>query len=213
MAIQSFSWSKFNQNPIVGILRGYTLEEVLKIAEVYEKSGFYTMEITMNTEGVTEIIAQLRQNFSELNIGAGTVCNLEDLDRALDAGAQFIVTPIISEDVITACVQKNIPIFPGAYSPSEIYKAHSLGASAVKVFPTTQLGPRYIKDVLAPLDNLKLLPTGGVDLDNIASFFEAGAIGAGLGNTLFDTEMIKNGDFDQLGNHFKAYLSNIKGFL
>lgn len=163
MAIQSFSWSKFNQNPIVGILRGYTLEEVLKIAEVYEKSGFYTMEITMNTEGVTEIIAQLRQNFSELNIGAGTVCNLEDLDRALDAGAQFIVTPpIISEDVITACVQKNIPIFPGAYSPpSEIYKAHSLGASAVKVFPATQLGPRYIKDVLAPLDNLKLLPTGG----------------------------------------------------
>lgn len=213
MASQPFSWNKFNQNPIVGILRGYTLEEVLKIAEVYEKSGFYTMEITMNTEGVTEIIAQLRQNFSELNIGAGTVCTLEDLDRALDAGAQFIVTPIISEGVITACVQKNIPIFPGAYSPSEIYKAHTLGASAVKVFPATQLGPRYIKDVLAPLDNLKLLPTGGVDLHNIASFFEAGAIGAGLGNTLFDTEMIKNEDFDQLENHFKAYLENIKAFL
>jgi len=162
MQNNTFSWNKYNQNPIVGILRGLTTEEVLKIMPSYVKTGFYTIEITMNSPKVAETIATLAKEYPELNVGAGTVCTMEDLKIALDAGSQFIVTPIINEEVIKHCVANNIPIFPGAYTPTEIYKAWSWGASAVKVFPATQLGVQYIKDVLAPLNEIKLLPTGGV---------------------------------------------------
>ncbi|WP_163397313.1 bifunctional 4-hydroxy-2-oxoglutarate aldolase/2-dehydro-3-deoxy-phosphogluconate aldolase [Flavobacterium fluviatile] len=197
-----FSWDLFNAAPIVGIVRGIPLETVLKAAAMYSEAGMSTIEITMNTEGAAEIIATLRTTFPNLNVGAGTVCSLADLDNALNAGSQFIVTPIIDEAVIQKAVSLNIPIFPGAYTPTEIYKAWQLGASAVKIFPATQLGTQFIKDVAAPLNDIKLLPTGGVSADNIGSFFQAGAVGVGMGSSLFDKEMIARGDFEALKNHF-----------
>src|SRR5690606_18081736 len=103
---------------------------------------------------------------------------------ALDAGAQFVVTPITDEEVISACVERDIPIFPGAYTPTEIYKAWSLGASMVKVFPASKLGPDYIKEVLAPLQQIHLMPTGGVGLENMEAFYKAGAKGFGIGSQL-----------------------------
>ena len=164
-----FSWELFDEAPVVGIVRGIPLEKVLKIAEVYVESGLTTIEITMNTEGATEIITALRKRFPQLNVGAGTVCSLLDLTNAVNAGAQFIVTPIIDAEVIKKSVELNIPIFPGAYTPTEIYNAWKLGASAVKIFPATQLGTQYIKDIAAPLNKIKLLPTGGVSVSNINS--------------------------------------------
>jgi len=213
MQNNTFSWNKYNQNPIVGILRGLTTEEVLKIMPSYVKTGFYTIEITMNSPKVAETIATLAKEYPELNVGAGTVCTMEDLKIALDAGSQFIVTPIINEEVIKHCVANNIPIFPGAYTPTEIYKAWSWGASAVKVFPATQLGVQYIKDVLAPLNEIKLLPTGGVSADNIKSFFEAGAVGAGLASALFDKKMIREGNYADLEKHFIKMKNEIKDFI
>ena len=210
---QPFSWVKFYKNPLVGILRGYSPETIDKIAKVYLKSGFYTLEITMNTDGVGEIIKTLRADYPDLNIGAGTVCNLADFEKALEASAQFIVTPILDPEVIKECVTRNIPIFPGAFTPTEIYKAWSLGASAVKVFPATQLGPKYIKDVLAPLNKIKLLPTGGVSKDNVQEFFKAGAVGAGVGSTLFHKEYIQTGNYDALGEHFLQFKDKIESFL
>ncbi|MCE7053399.1 bifunctional 4-hydroxy-2-oxoglutarate aldolase/2-dehydro-3-deoxy-phosphogluconate aldolase [Algoriphagus sp. AGSA1] len=195
-------WERYQKAPVVGISRGHSLDEILKIAEAYEEAGLTTLEITMNTAGASRMISALRTQFPALNIGAGTVCNLSDLKDAIDAGAQFIVTPIIDDIVITHAVDQEIPIFPGAFSPSEIYKAWSLGASAVKVFPATQLGVQYIKDVLAPLNNIKLLPTGGVSLSNVRSFFEAGAFGVGMGSSLFDKKLIGTGDFNGLKKHF-----------
>ena len=209
----SFSWERHQITPIVGIIRGLGIEDVRELAKVHENSEFYTVEITMNTTGVTEIIAKIRQEFPKLNVGAGTVCNLQDLEKALSAGAQFIVTPIIDEAVIKSCVKQNIPIFPGAYTPTEIYKAWSLGASGVKVFPATQLGPRYIKDVLAPLNNIKLVPTGGISKENIKSFFEAGAVGAGLGSTLYNKELIDKKDYVGLQKHFISIRNEITDFI
>ncbi|WP_139957378.1 bifunctional 4-hydroxy-2-oxoglutarate aldolase/2-dehydro-3-deoxy-phosphogluconate aldolase [Flavicella sediminum] len=202
MSKQTFNWEKFNETPVVGILRGFTMAEILEIIPIYKKSGFYTVEITMNSPNAEASISKLREEFPEINVGAGTVCNMDDLHRALEAGSQFIVTPIIDEAVIAYCVQNNIPVFPGAYTPTEIYKAWSLGANAVKVFPATQLGIRYIKDILGPLNTIKLLPTGGVSKDNIASFFEAGCVGAGMGGSLFDSKLIKAKDYDGLAKHF-----------
>ncbi|PKA98223.1 2-dehydro-3-deoxyphosphogluconate aldolase/(4S)-4-hydroxy-2-oxoglutarate aldolase [Flavobacteriaceae bacterium MAR_2009_75] len=202
MSHSSFSWPRFNQNPIVGILRGLSTEEVLQLVPIYLKSGFYTLEITMNSPNVVKTISILRERYTDLNVGAGTVCTQDDLEIALSAGAQFIVTPIIDSEVIKRCVKSNIPIFPGAYTPTEIYTAWKLGASAIKVFPATQLGPKYVKDVLAPLNDIKLLPTGGVSADNISAFFKAGAIGVGMGSSLFDKNLIKNQDFEGLEKHF-----------
>ncbi|MBC8767686.1 bifunctional 4-hydroxy-2-oxoglutarate aldolase/2-dehydro-3-deoxy-phosphogluconate aldolase [Arenibacter sp. BSSL-BM3] len=209
---KSFSWKLYNRAPIVGIVRGVSMGVMRDIANAYLKAGLHTIEITMNTAGATEIISKLRSEFNDLNVGAGTVCNMEDYERAVAAGAQFIVTPILDETVIKTAVAQGIPIFPGAYSPTEIYKAWSLGASAVKIFPATQLGVQFIKDISAPLNNIKLLPTGGVSLENIRSFFEAGAVGVGMGSSLFNKKLIKEGNFEGLSDHFAKVKAEVKGF-
>lgn len=208
----SFSWELFHQTPIVGILRGLPMDTIRQIAGACEMAGFYTLEVTMNTAGAADIIAALRNDFPKLNIGAGTVCNMDDLQRAVGAGSQFIVTPILDEAVVKNCVEHGMPVFPGAFTPTEIYRAWSLGASAVKVFPATQLGVQYIKDVSAPLNNIKLLPTGGVSLENIKSFFEAGAVGVGMGSSLLDKKLIKAGDFEGLKLHFHRIKAEIKDY-
>lgn len=206
-------WQRYNQAPIVGIIRGQSLQDTLKIAHAYQEAGLTTLEITMNTKGATSTIARLRREFPALNIGAGTVCSLSDIHDALGAGAQFVVTPIIDELVIEHAVNGEIPIFPGAFSPTEIYKAWSLGASAVKVFPATKLGVEFIKDVLGPLDQIKLLPTGGVSKANIKSFFQAGAYGVGMGSSLIDKKLVSEGDFVGLKKHFESIKAEIAEFI
>ncbi|MDO6490214.1 MULTISPECIES: bifunctional 4-hydroxy-2-oxoglutarate aldolase/2-dehydro-3-deoxy-phosphogluconate aldolase [unclassified Cellulophaga] len=208
-----FNWESHSKAPIVGIVRGLPLDTVISIANAYVLAGLSTIEITMNTTGASEIITEIRNKFPNLNVGAGTVCSVEDYNNAIAAGAQFIVTPVINEEVIKKAVADDVPIFPGAYSPSEIYKAWSLGASAVKIFPATQLGPTFVKDILAPLNNIKVLPTGGVTKENIASFFDAGATGVGMGSSLLNKELIKQNDFNGLAEHFKNIKAEIKAYL
>ena len=210
----NFSWERFNQCPIVAVLRGISSKETLvKLVETYLSSGFYTLEITMNSEKVLENIHFLGETFPELNIGAGTVCTLNDYESAVKAGAKFIVTPIINEQVIKRAVSDNIPIFPGAYTPTEIYTAWNFGASAVKVFPASQIAPSYISDVLAPLNDIKLIPTAGVSIKNIKEFFKAGATGVGMGPNLIGNEHIKNGDFNSIASHLKLIKAEIQEFL
>lgn len=207
-----FNWPRFEQLPIIGILRGYSFATVLKIADAYAASNFTTLEITMNTDGATSIIANLRQRHPHLNVGAGTVRTPAELDQALTAGAQFIVTPILDEHVVSTCVQEEVPVFPGAFSPTEVFQAWESGATAVKVFPATQLGPSYVKELLAPLEMVKLVPTGGVSLSNIAAYFQAGAVGVGMGGSLFDKQLIEEGDFEQLSNHFRQVKSAAENY-
>ncbi|TXF87974.1 bifunctional 4-hydroxy-2-oxoglutarate aldolase/2-dehydro-3-deoxy-phosphogluconate aldolase [Neolewinella aurantiaca] len=200
----TFSWDVFNATPIVAILRGQPLATCIRIAETLQSAGYGTLEVTMNTPGVAGIISELSARFPDLNVGAGTVCTPEDLEVALGAGASFIVTPIIDEEVITTCVKRGIPVFPGGYTPTEIYRAWSLGASAVKVFPASQLGVKYIKDLGGPLPQIKLVPTGGVSLENIGSFFAAGVAGVGMGSSLLDKKLIAAEDYAGLRAHFLA---------
>lgn len=207
MAQNAFSWELFSKAPIVGIIRGLSADVVSQILPIYREAGLTTIEITMNTPGAEAMIQQaLEMNSEGLNIGAGTVCTKEDLDRALDAGAQFIVTPIINKKVIKACVKRNVPIFPGAFTPTEIYNAWSLGASMVKVYPATSLGPDYIKDLKAPMNQLKVIPTGGISLDNMAAYFKAGANGVGIGSHLFDKTFIQQKNWSGLKSHFQEYV-------
>lgn len=209
----SFSWERFFEMPVVGILRGYSREQVEMLANPYCESGMGTLEVTMNSGEAIAILSSLVKAFrGRLNIGAGTVCNENDLDKALVAGAQFIVTPILDKAVIRTCVKKKIPVFPGAYTPTEIYKAWSLGASMVKVFPATELGPGYIREVLAPLDQLKLLPTGGVNPGNFIDFFRAGAKGVGMGGHLFPRHLIAEGRWEELREHFSGVVRTYRNY-
>jgi 2-dehydro-3-deoxyphosphogluconate aldolase/(4S)-4-hydroxy-2-oxoglutarate aldolase len=207
---QEFSWNGFSKVPIVGIIRNLSFDTIEKILPIYLSAGLTTIEITMNTQAAEEIIRFAADKYKgQLNVGAGTVCNTDELDLAIRAGSQFIVTPILDPDVVRTCVSKNIPVFPGAYTPTEIYQAWKLGASMVKVYPATSLGPEYIKDVKAPLNKIKLMPTGGINLDNIQTFIKAGADGLGIGSQLFDKTLIKDENWKGLELHFKQYVSKL----
>lgn len=198
-----FKADKFDEMPVIGILRNVPLPDIEAILPYYIKAGFTNLEVTMNSNGAEETIRHLSENYPSLNIGAGTVCDKNDLKRAVKAGASFIVTPVVDEKVIKKCVKWGIPIFPGAFSPLEIYTASKYGATGVKVFPANHLGPSYIKDVLAPFQYLKLYPTGGVNLENISAYFKAGAKGLGMGGTLFLASLLETKDYENLGLHFE----------
>lgn len=203
--MQKFSDDLFYQLPIIGILRGYSKAITLQIVAVYVKAGFKNIEITMNTPDVLNIIATLVEKYEEqLNIGAGTVLSSKQVDEVLSVGGQFIVSPVVDMEVIQYSQSKATPIFPGAYSPTEIYQAWTAGAKMVKVFPARNLGPAYIKDVLAPLDDLDLLPTGGVTIDNLKAYVKAGAKGFGMGGLLFEKQLIEQRDWKKLEKRLVA---------
>ena len=199
----NFDWDAFAPTPVIAIIRGQPLETCLCIAEALAAADFSYLEVTMNTPKVAEIIGQLCRRFPELHVGAGTVRTTDDLTTALGAGARFIVTPVLTEAVVTDCVARGIPVFPGAYTPTEIYRAWQLEATAVKVFPAGGLGPSYIKDLMGPLPQIKLIPTGGVSLDNIAAFFAAGAVGVGMGSSLLDKTYLEAQNYPGLTAHFR----------
>ena len=209
---KNFNLTLFEKLPVVGILRGMKPEKILKIAELYLKAGYSTLEITMNTAGASEIITELAQKFPELNLGAGTVCNMADLDKALSAGASFVVTPIVDTTIIKSCVNQNIAVFPGALTPTEIYQAWNAGATAVKLFPASKFGPAYLKEVLAPLNHIKILPTGGISADNVASYLTAGAYGLGVGSGLFVKECIIDENYDKLFQAFMTFKKCVEEF-
>ena len=211
MAKHFFSEELFAKVPIVGIIRNYSFDELTGILPIYIEAGLTTIEITMNTDGAEDMIRFINGLYAgKLNIGSGTVCTEHELHTALDAGAQFIVTPVVNPSIIKICVDRGIPIFPGAFTPTEVYNAWVLGAAMVKVFPTTLVGPGYIKDLKAPLNKIKLMPTGGVNLDNITEFKKAGADGYGLGSHLFNKTLIDNKDWAGLKAHFEMFVNKVK---
>src|SRR5262245_31151060 len=191
----SFSRELFQELPIVGILRGFTLGQMTEIVRAAIRGGLRNLEITMNTPDAAR---QLREAVTvaegQLNIGAGTVINLALFDQALAAGAAFVVTPTVELKVVAECVNQKIPVFPGAFTPTEIVRAWDLGAMMVKVFPAESVGPGFIRAVKAPLPHIKLLPTGGVDLKTLPDFLKAGADGFGIGSPLFDRRRVESSD-------------------
>ena len=213
MKNRTFNWDLFNALPIIGIIRGLSREKIEKTLQLYYAAGFGNVEITMNTPDALSIIQWLNKEFGEkMNIGAGTVCTLDDFDKAVGAGAQFIVSPIVNTDLIRACVASKIPSFPGAFSPTEIYQAWQAGASMVKVFPATLGSIDYIKQVRGPLNTIKLLPTGGITVDNLTEFLKAGASGFGIGGEIFDKKLIMANQWEQLSEKMKAFVTTYQKY-
>ncbi len=201
-----FSEALFKQVPVVGILRGYTLEEVLQIVKIYKQEGFTNIEITLNTPNALHIIESLCSLYDgQLNIGAGTVLTKKEISEVVAVGGQFIVSPVVDIEMIEDCKKLEVPIFPGAYTPTEIYNCWKAGARMVKVFPSRNLGPEYIKDVLAPLNSLELMPTGGVTMENVQAYKDSGAKAFGMGGYLFKEVLIREKKWDALAEHFRAF--------
>lgn len=199
----SFSWELFNKIPVIGIMRNLPVDKIIQIASLFAEEGLTNLEITLNSPGASELISELANRFKDvINIGAGTVCTAVELQIALSAGAAFIVTPVVNEEIIQKCVSMAIPVFPGAYTPTEIYRAHVLGAAMIKVFPASVLGPAYIRELSGPFPHFKLLPTGGISLENMDDFLRAGAKGVGMGGNLFPKEIIEQQRWQDLRKIF-----------
>jgi len=202
-----FSWKKFEELPVIGILRGYTATQVEHIVRSSIKGGLCNIEVTMNSQHATDLI-KLATEVADgaINIGAGTVCTLDDLDAALSAGARFIVTPIVNADVIRQCNQAQVPVIPGGFTPTEIYNAWQLGADMVKVFPANQFGPGYIKDIKGPLNQIKLIPTGGITIDNLPEYHKNGAYGFGIATPLFDKQRVEAEEWDWVEQQARRFV-------
>jgi 2-dehydro-3-deoxyphosphogluconate aldolase / (4S)-4-hydroxy-2-oxoglutarate aldolase len=206
---RAFNQESFDKMPVVGILRNYSLEEIQFIAPPFQKAGLTTLEVTMNSPDAIDAIRYLNEAFPQLNLGAGTVCTQSDLEQAEAAGASFIVSPILDIELIHAAKEKGLAVFPGAFSPTEIYNAWLAGATAVKIFPATVFGPGYIKDIKSPLSEIMLLPTGGISKENIREYFEAGASGVGMGSSLFNKTHLKNRNADGLYEGFMEIVRSV----
>lgn len=195
---------KFKELPIIGILRGINDNHIYPLVDCVIDSGLTTLEITMNTTGAGKLIKEMvRYTSGRLVIGAGTVLNMNDLETALESGASFIVMPNYIKEIVNYCANNNIPIFPGALTPTEIYNAWIGGASMVKVFPSSVFGPRYFQEIKAPLNNIDLLACGGVSPDSIGDYFSFGASGVAFGASIFKLEWINNNMYNEISNQIR----------
>lgn len=203
---------RFEALPLMGILRGIGMDRIEPLARAVIAGGLETIEITMNTSGATDLIRRLvAVSGGKLQVGAGTVLTLDQLDAATEAGATFIVLPTLVPEVVTACVARSIPVFPGALTPQEIFTAWQAGATMVKVFPSNLFGPDYIRDLRGPFDDIKLLACGGVNAGNIADFFTAGVNGASFGGSVMKQEWLRSGNFEEIRESVRALVSALPG--
>ena len=181
-----------------------------RVVEAIAEGGVRAIEVTMSVPGAVEIIATLSRSLpKEILLGAGTVTDAATARAVIDAGARYIVSPVFRREVIAACHERDAAVAPGCFTPTEILDAHEAGADLIKVFPATALGPQYIKDVRAPLPQVRLMPTGGVSLDNAGDWIRAGAVAVGVGSALVDNKAIEEGRFEVLTANARRIVASV----
>ena len=165
----------------------------------------------MTVPGAVELIRELAPTMpSGFLLGAGTVIDAETANRVIDAGASYIGSPVFRRAGMSACHRRDVAVMPGCFTPTEILDAWDAGADIVKVFPATALGPGYIKDVRAPLPQVRLMPTGGVTVDNAGEWIRAGAVAVGVGTALLDAKAIASGDYGVLRRNAAKIVANVE---
>lgn len=197
------------ENKIVAIIRGLDPRDMLKVVGALYDGGVRILEITMNSEQPIAAIGEVAHAFGDkIVIGAGTVLDPEMAAAAVGAGAKFILSPVVAIDVIHAAKDLDVVSIPGAYTPSEIYTAYKNGADIIKVFPAAT--PSYIRDIAGPLPQIPLLPTGGITVENIRAFKQAGAVGFGVGSSLINTKLeITDEYLAEITNNARAFVDAI----
>ncbi len=198
------------KHKLVAIVRLDDLSIAKELTKALIDGGIRAIEFTLTNSDAVAAIAEIRELVdNSIIIGAGSVITAEQVWAVADAGAQFVVSPVWKRAVNSACGETGLPFMPGAFTPTEILRAWEWGASAVKVFPANHLGSRYIKDVLAPLPHLRLMPTGGVNLDNVREHLDNGAFALGVGSSLISNEAVADRDWDRLRDNARRYVERL----
>jgi len=199
------------ETKVIAVIRMADTEKLVKVIEAVKKGGVRAIEITMTTPGALDVIKSLSARKEPgVVIGAGTVLEPETAESVIRAGAEFVVSPILNKKVIKLCNEYRTLVAPGAMTPTEILKAWLKGADIVKIFPATSLGPKYFKDIKGPLPQVRLMPTGGVDLNNAADFIRNGACCVGIGTALLDKEAIQAGDWAVLTEKAAELITSVQ---
>lgn len=194
--------------PVIGILRGITAEAFGPLMQASFAAGLQAIEVTINTPEAERIVTANKPGVPDGKyLGIGTVRNLAEAARAHDAGAMFFVTPNLNSEVITYACNNDIPVIAGALTPTEVYAAWESGASMVKVFPCKSLGgPHYIRELRGPFEQIPLVAVGGVSLENVGEYLEAGATAVGIGMSLFGEQVVRAGDWDAVGRNVREFI-------
>lgn len=196
---------------IVAIIRLDDYDKAIEVARALLAGGVPVMEFTLTGAGALEAIAAVRKELGAAAcVGVGSVLHAEQAVAAIDSGAQFVVTPALRRPVIAACVNRDVPALCGGVTPTELLDAYESGSELVKLFPARLGGPAYVKDVLAPLPFLKLVPTGGVSAENARAYLDAGAAALGIGGNLVPKAAVASGDFAQISAVARACVAAAK---
>lgn len=198
------------QEKIIGIIRLKDDSKLMEVVAAVVTGGINLIEITLNTPNAFEHITNIKEQYPDVCVGAGTVLGDENARNAIAAGAEFLVSPVCEADVIEAASENDVVVITGSLTPNEIYEAHLHGVDFVKPFPMTGLGPAYIKALLAPMSFLRLIPTNGVTLDNMKEFFDAGVKAVGLGTPLVSEEDAANGRFAEIEQRAKRAVDIVR---
>jgi len=201
---------QIEQLGVVAVIRMKDPANVRASVDALVAGGVRALEVTMTVPRAVELIRELAPTMpAGFLLGAGTVTDAATARAVIDAGASFIVGPVFRPEVIAACHERDVPAIPGCFSPTEILAAHDAGADIIKVFPATALGPQFIKDVRAPLPHVKLMPTGGVTLDNAGDWIRAGAVAVGVGSALVDAAAIESRRFDVITTNAQRVVASV----
>ncbi len=196
---------------VVAIIRASSSAELIDVAAAIRAGGVDIIEVTMTTPDALSVIREVSQRYGDgVLVGVGSVLDAETARAAMLAGAEFVVSPVTRIDVIDICNRYGKVVMPGAFTPTEILGAWEAGADYVKVFPSGAVGPRYLKDILAPLPQIKLIPTGGVNVDTAGDFIAAGAVALGVGGALVNKAVIESGQFDVLTEAARQLIEAVK---
>lgn len=208
--VRSAVVAQIEQLGVVAVIRMKDPAKLRAVVDALAAGGVRALEVTMTVPNAVGLIRELAPTLpSGFLLGAGTVTNPQTARDVIAAGARFVVGPVFRPEVIATCHEHDVPAMPGCFTPTEILAAHDCGADIVKVFPATMLGPQFFKDVRAPLPQVKLMPTGGVTLDNAGDWIRAGAVAVGVGSALVDARAIDAGRFDVIRSNAERVVASV----
>ena len=199
------------QAGVIAVIRLEHGSEVRAVADALLEGGIRALEVTMTVPGAVSLIETLAAALpSSAILGAGTVLDAATARQVIDAGARFVVSPVFRPLLIGVCHERGVPAMPGCFTPTEILTAWEAGADVVKVFPAEVLGPAFFKALRGPLPQVRLMPTGGVDLTTAADFLKAGACCLGVGGQLVEPQAVAAGDFDRIRDLARRYVEVVR---
>jgi 2-dehydro-3-deoxyphosphogluconate aldolase/(4S)-4-hydroxy-2-oxoglutarate aldolase len=204
--------NRIKDSGVVAVLRGIDAGDIVPVARAVHEGGVTALEITADATRCSEMIADVDRDLEETDalVGAGTVMDAPAARNVIEAGAEFVVAPNLNEAVIETCNRAGVAVAPGVMTPTEADRAMAAGADAIKMFPASTVGPGHIGALRGPLGDVPVMPTGGVDTDTVADYFEAGAFAVGAGSALVDYDAIEREDWDAVRDSAAAFVAAVE---